>query len=203
MKFRFCGDGDCPDWVLAEIISKLSTLTAENLEKLAGLVAKRIIDDNLDEDDIKICIGTDSYEGKSAIACVHFLLVNAARHNVAESVFNEEIQQLGLPKDHAAAVSRVLTANATSIRQKLVDKAFKINELTSVRYISPTEDTKTINCATFEIKLSDEVVNDLPEECTTHIVNMSYENVKALLEELKIAQDLIQQNSIEEWSGAS
>lgn len=42
-KFRFCGDGDCPDWVLAEIISTLSNLSVENVEQLAQLVAKRII----------------------------------------------------------------------------------------------------------------------------------------------------------------
>lgn len=41
-KFRFCGEGDCPDWVLAEIISTLSNLSVENLEQLAQLVAKRI-----------------------------------------------------------------------------------------------------------------------------------------------------------------
>lgn len=41
-KFRFCGEGDCPDWVLAEIISTLSNLSIENLEQLSDLVAQRI-----------------------------------------------------------------------------------------------------------------------------------------------------------------
>lgn len=41
-KFRFCGDGDCPDWVLAEIISTLSNLSVDNLEQLAQIVAKCI-----------------------------------------------------------------------------------------------------------------------------------------------------------------
>lgn len=47
-KFRFCGDGDCPDWVLGEIISTLSVLEANKLKALADLVAKKILGQDFD-----------------------------------------------------------------------------------------------------------------------------------------------------------
>lgn len=47
-KFRFCGDGDCPDWVLGEIISTLSVLEANKLKTLADMVAKKILGENFD-----------------------------------------------------------------------------------------------------------------------------------------------------------
>lgn len=42
-KFRFCGDGDCPDWVLAEIYSSLSVLSSVKLKILTQMVAKSLL----------------------------------------------------------------------------------------------------------------------------------------------------------------
>lgn len=44
---------------------------------------------------------------KSAFACLRFLVVNATRYGTDSATFNEEMQQLGLPKEHSAAVCRV------------------------------------------------------------------------------------------------
>lgn len=46
-KFRFCGEIDCPDWVLAEIHSSLSPLTSDKLEILTQLVANSILGDEI------------------------------------------------------------------------------------------------------------------------------------------------------------
>ncbi|XP_053954306.1 COMM domain-containing protein 4 [Anastrepha ludens] len=196
MKFRFCGDGDCPDWVLAEIISTLSVLSAKDLESLAELVAKRIIGQQLEESVVKSLTADISTDGKSAVACIHFLLINASRHAISESVFSEEIQQLGLPKEHAASMCRVLATNVTAIRQRLREKAFRINELSSVCYIPPAADSpaNTVGCAQFELKISQELIDGLPED-TTHVLNIEHANVHALLEELKEVRTTLQQYS--------
>lgn len=75
-------------------------------------------------------------DGKSAVACIHFLLINASRHAVSEAVFSEEIQQLGLPKEHAASMCRVLAANVTQICQRLQDKAFRSEYFTFIKNMS-------------------------------------------------------------------
>uniref|UniRef100_A0A1A9W8F2 COMM domain-containing protein n=1 Tax=Glossina brevipalpis TaxID=37001 RepID=A0A1A9W8F2_9MUSC len=187
-KFRFCGDGDCPDWVLGEIIFSLSTMEAEKLESLAELVAKKILGEDFDESLIKSLTAPILNDGKSAIACIHLLLNNAARHSVTESVFNEEIQQLGLPKQHAEAMCRVLSNYATAIRQRLIDKAFRINELSAVQYIGPAD--AGINCSTLELKISQELVDGLPQN-STHIINIDNSQLRVLLEELKYARDIM------------
>ncbi|XP_022211330.1 COMM domain-containing protein 4 isoform X2 [Drosophila obscura] len=189
-KFRFCGEGDCPDWVLAEIISTLSNLSIENLEKLSDLVAQRICGGTFEESAIKLLTSTLTNEGKTAVACIHFMLINASRYNCTESIFGEEIQQLGLPKDHAAAMCRVLQKHSGSIRQKLIDKAFRINELQSVRNVTSPGETPA-NCATLELKISQELVDGLPQD-TTHIVNLERSHMMALLAELKVARDIME-----------
>ncbi|XP_037721867.1 COMM domain-containing protein 4 isoform X2 [Drosophila subpulchrella] len=190
MKFRFCGEGDCPDWVLAEIISTLSNLTIENLEQLSDLVALRICGQTFEESKIKSLTSTLTNEGKTAVACIHFMLINAARYSCTESIFGEEIQQLGLPKDHAAAMCRVLQKHSAAIRQTLIDKAFKINELQSVRDITSPGQTPP-NYTTLELKISQELVDGLPKD-TTHVVNIDRAQAKALLAELKLARDVMQ-----------
>ncbi|XP_030384966.1 COMM domain-containing protein 4 [Scaptodrosophila lebanonensis] len=190
MKFRFCGEGDCPDWVLAEIISTLSNLSVSNLEELAELVAKRISGHEFEESKIRALTSSVSNDGKTAVACLHFMLVNAARYSCSEAVFGEEIQQLGLPKDHAAAMCRVLEKHSVSIREKLQTKAFKINELQSVRNVT-SQDSTPSDCFTLELKISQELVDGLPQD-TTHTLNIERAQLKALLEEMKVARDLME-----------
>lgn len=61
---------------------------------------------------------------KTIVSCLHFLISNAARFNTSENVFNEEIQQLGLPKGHAEAITSVLSKYADGIRDHLKTKSF-------------------------------------------------------------------------------
>ncbi|XP_062133317.1 COMM domain-containing protein 4 isoform X1 [Drosophila sulfurigaster albostrigata] len=189
MKFRFCCEGDCPDWVLAEIISTLSNLSIDNLEQLAQLVAKRITGEPFEESAIRTLTSGVTDDGKTAVACVHYMLTNAARYGCSEKIFNVEIQQLGLPKDHAAAMCRVLHTHADAIRQKLIDKAFRINELQSVRNVTSLGETPQ-NCATLELKISQELVDGLPKD-TTHTVNIECAQLGALLDEMKLARDIM------------
>ncbi|KAH8404478.1 hypothetical protein KR222_006165, partial [Zaprionus bogoriensis] len=188
-KFRFCGEGDCPDWVLAEIISTLSNLSVEQLEQLAQLVARRISGEQFEETAVRSLTASVTNDGKTAVACVHYMLSNAARYSCSESSFGEEIQQLGLPKEHAAAMCRVLQAHAAAIRQKLIDKSFRINELQSVRNATSLGETPP-NCATLELKISQELVDGLPTD-TTHILNIECAQLATLLEEMKQARDVM------------
>lgn len=80
---------------------------------------------NSQEDGVRSITSSLEDDGKSAVACINFLLISAARHSTEGSVFNEELQQLGLPKDHAASMCSVLSNYSAQIRKKLMDLSLK------------------------------------------------------------------------------
>ncbi|KAI2575263.1 COMMD4 isoform 8 [Pan troglodytes] len=48
MRFRFCGDLDCPDWVLAEI-STLAKMSSVKLRLLCSQVLKELLGQGIDD----------------------------------------------------------------------------------------------------------------------------------------------------------
>ncbi|KAL2790865.1 COMM domain-containing protein 4 isoform 7 [Daubentonia madagascariensis] len=107
MRFRFCGDLDCPDWVLAEI----STL-AKIYEKILKLTA-----------DAKF----ESGDVKATVAVLSFILSSAAKHSVDGESLSSELQQLGLPKEHAASLCRCYEEKQSPLQEHL--RACSLREL--------------------------------------------------------------------------
>lgn len=58
----------------------------------------------------------------------------------------------------------------------------------SLRFLPPSPDS--INCSRFELKISQELVNGLPQN-TTHVLNIDNAQLRVLLEELKYARDVM------------
>ncbi|XP_055856761.1 COMM domain-containing protein 4 [Episyrphus balteatus] len=194
MKFRFCGDGDCPDWILAEIISTLSVLDSKKFMDLASIVAKKIIGEPFEESGVRSITSTLEDDGKSAVACINYLLISAARHSTDGTVFNEELQQLGLPKDHAAVMCRVLSDYSAPIRKKLMGLSLKINELGSVSFNKPDN---TIDCVQLELEVLQELNGaGLPMD-VIHKVNIDSANLRALLKDMKEAREIIREYDFE------
>ncbi|XP_055370998.1 COMM domain-containing protein 4 [Condylostylus longicornis] len=197
MKFRFCGDCDCPDWVLSEIHCTLSTLSAIKLRILASEVAKSIIDGCMgNEEKIKDMFESSNdglRSAKSAIACVRFLLINASENNADEATFNEELQQLGLPKEHSLSICRVHAESVNPIKKKLLEQKFNINELISV---SGTLNKDAIDCCALEFKIKDELHDGVPKD-TTHKINIHKADVTILLNNLKEMRNLMDSYNFE------
>ncbi|XP_019869219.1 COMM domain-containing protein 4 [Aethina tumida] len=178
MKFRFCGDADCPDWVLEEIntLSRLSSVKVKllcqavitgilkppfNVEKAEKLFA----DSKLDSDiDLKACI-----------ACLTYIIVSAARFNCDGSALHSELQQLGLPREHSTSIKRVTDDQITNLAAKFRGCSLKVNPLNK---ISINVDS-TIKCALMDLTINNE---NQKITLTPHTVNV-------LLEELKIVRN--------------
>lgn len=62
---------------------------------------------------------------KSSFACIRFLIVNAIRFNTDDATLNEELQQLGLPKEHSSAMCRVMTDHHQAIKEHLIETSLK------------------------------------------------------------------------------
>nr|XP_055134327.1 COMM domain-containing protein 4 isoform X3 [Symphalangus syndactylus] len=101
MRFRFCGDLDCPDWVLAEI-STLAKMSSVKLRLLCSQVLKELLGQGIDYEKILKLTADAKFESgdvKATVAVLSFILSSAAKHSVDGESLSSELQQLGLPKE--------------------------------------------------------------------------------------------------------
>uniref|UniRef100_A0ACB8E531 COMM domain-containing protein 4 n=1 Tax=Sphaerodactylus townsendi TaxID=933632 RepID=A0ACB8E531_9SAUR len=104
MRFRFCGDLDCPDWVLAEI-STLAKISSVKLKLICAQVLKDLLGEGIDYEKILKLTSDAKLESgdvKATIAVLNFILSSAAKHNVDSESLSSELQQLGLPKGESS-----------------------------------------------------------------------------------------------------
>lgn len=136
MKFRFCGDLDCPDWLLAEIAT-LSKVTAVRMKLLLKQVVSYMLTGEIEYDKVtkltKESLGGDS-DTKGAVSALHFVLSNSAKHDIEETTLQLEVQQLGLPKENADAVARAFRDSKDALRTRFAEQAFRVNSLRSMEW---------------------------------------------------------------------
>nr|XP_045594893.1 COMM domain-containing protein 4-like [Procambarus clarkii] len=128
MRFRFCWDIDCPDWLLAEIAT-LSKLSSVKLRLLAAAVAKSCYGPALSHEVIEKIRSDATLERSQAhavVAAIRWVLESAAGAVVAAGVLDSELQQLGLPKEHAAALTKVYSDHHHELLRRLHDTSLKV-----------------------------------------------------------------------------
>ena len=134
MKFRFCGGRDCPDWLLAEI-STISRLTSIKTKLICGQVSQALIaekkQDQVPDHDKLTKLTSDAKfsvaDIQATIAALNFILTSAAKYDCdVESVINE-LQQLGLPKEHSTTIGKVFGERKVVLRDCLQQKSLKIS----------------------------------------------------------------------------
>jgi hypothetical protein len=76
----------------------------------------------------------ESHEVKGAVAALHFIFLSSARYDVAEETLVEELQQLGLPKEHTEALVVALRDGRAPLRQHLADASLRLSKLESLRW---------------------------------------------------------------------
>lgn len=154
---------------------------------------------------------------KSAISCIRYLLVNAARFQADETTFSTELQQLGLPIEHSAAICRVFGEHNDNIQKHLIETSFTgkiyikiiefsvdlinqtigflvlVNELEDMSYDIPKE---TIDCACITFKLKNQLIDGVPTQ-TTHNINITKSDIKILLKELKTVRDVMDESNLD------
>ncbi|XP_077794785.1 COMM domain-containing protein 4-like [Macaca mulatta] len=106
-RFRFCGDLDRRDWVLAEI-SHLSPWY-ENILKLKA--------------DAKFEYGNV----KATVAVLSFILSSAAKHSVDGGWLSSELQQLGLPKKHVASLCHSYEEKQSPLQKHLGSATYAVS----------------------------------------------------------------------------
>eukprot|EP00301_Raphidiophrys_heterophryoidea_P001862 c10880_g2_i1.p1 GENE.c10880_g2_i1~~c10880_g2_i1.p1 ORF type:complete len:208 (-),score=47.83 c10880_g2_i1:36-659(-) len=134
MKFHFCGDLDCPDWLLQEI-ALLSKISAVKMRLLCAEVATGIQEGNLNFDKVYKYTADAKFghgEVKASVAALRFIIVSASRFDVSPSTLAKELQQLGLPKEHSDGLCKMFSDKKDHITAALHRSSLKLPRVTSV-----------------------------------------------------------------------
>ncbi len=135
MKFKFCGNVDCPDWLITEIIY-LSKITPVKLRILGNLICKYIMKEGDTQKINKILeeMNLSPEEITIVISSLCFIIKSSGKFNVDDLILSQELQQLGLPQDNADAISKVYKKNKDILRNFLKEDIFSFNKINDVHY---------------------------------------------------------------------
>nr|CAH7722837.1 unnamed protein product [Callosobruchus chinensis] len=133
MRFRFCGEGDCPDWVLMEMNS-LSKLQAAQLKSLCEIVVAGLISPpiNMKKAEQLLSGATldDDIDLKACIACLNFIISSTSRFNCDGNALQSELQQLGLPREHSTVIKRIVESQLKTLISTFKTQTLRFNNLT-------------------------------------------------------------------------
>ncbi|CAK8698499.1 COMM domain-containing protein 4-like [Clavelina lepadiformis] len=193
MRFRFCGDLDCPDWVLAEI-NILARLTSVKMKLLVGQVIKGLLEEGIDFDKVEKITSDAKYDVgdiKASIAGLQFILSSAAKHDVEGDTLSSELQQLGLPKEHSLGLCKTYESKLAALRQEFLRKSFrKTSCLQNVDWkINPTTGATKNRTIDFRLILKD------PTTGKNEVIEITANETKfqVLLHEMKQVQSQMHQ----------
>ncbi|XP_072291036.1 COMM domain-containing protein 4 [Eucyclogobius newberryi] len=195
MRFRFCGDLDCPDWVLAEI-STLAKLSSVKMKLLCAQVLKDLLGEGIDYDKVTKLTADAKFESgdiKAGVAVLSFILSNAAKHDVDCESLSSELQQLGLPKEHTTGLCKSYEDKHSALREKLKEMSLRSGRLEAISwrvdYTLSSSELKDVNEPSVQLKL--QVQGAESGESETTVVSVSADKFRVLLCELKQAQSLM------------
>lgn len=199
MRFHFCGELDCPDWVLAEI-NTLSKLSSIKVKLLCGHVIKDLLGESIDFDKIMKLTADAKFElgdVKACVAVISLIVSNAAKFDVAGEILSNELQQLGLPKEHATALVKVYEDNAANVRLELIKKSLRLSSLESVDwrvdYVLGSSLLKEVGEPFVQLRLKIRNTDD-PSQLESLAFSLTADKFQVLLSDLKQAADIV--NSI-------
>mmetsp|Transcript_34589 Transcript_34589/g.86916 ORF Transcript_34589/g.86916 Transcript_34589/m.86916 type:complete len:174 (-) Transcript_34589:27-548(-) len=144
---------------------------------------------NMDISDLKACI-----------AVLNFVFSNAAKYDAEVSVIGDELQQLGLPKEHASAIVGSYSANRGDLRAAFLARRLQLPKLKKidwrVDYVLGSSTLKEVNEPSVQLRIDCTALDS--DVVTPHAFEMTYGKLGVLLQELKTARGLMDALRLEE-----
>uniref|UniRef100_A0A1B6KQB3 COMM domain-containing protein n=1 Tax=Graphocephala atropunctata TaxID=36148 RepID=A0A1B6KQB3_9HEMI len=136
MRFRFCGDGDCPDWILAQI-NTLARTSSIKMKLLCQVVAESIVSETpINYEKAKKLTSDakfDEEEVKAAVSALTYILTSTAKYGVSEAILSNELQQIGFPREHGQALCRVYSDQEAALTGHLRKVSLRTARLVDVK----------------------------------------------------------------------
>ena len=120
MRFKFCGNIDCPDWLITEI-TYLTKFTSVKLRIISNQICRFIINKGANIQDLKKILdemNLNEQESKIVISVLDFIFRNSAKFDVEDIALSQELQQLGLPQENAESISKVFKNQKLKFKNK-------------------------------------------------------------------------------------
>ena len=136
MRFKFCGNIDCPDWLITEI-TYLTKFTSVKLRIISNQICRFIINKGSNIQDLKKILdemNLNEQESKIVISVLDFIFRNSAKFDVEDIALNQELQQLGLPQENADSISKVFKNQKLKLREFLKGDIFSFNIINDVNF---------------------------------------------------------------------
>mmetsp|Transcript_58 Transcript_58/g.50 ORF Transcript_58/g.50 Transcript_58/m.50 type:complete len:219 (+) Transcript_58:1-657(+) len=126
MKFKFCGNIDCPEWLITEI-TYLNKINAVKLRIISNNVSTAMAGGNKTYDQsIKMLeeMNFSKEESNVIVGVLYFIIRSSVKFEVDSVVLNQELQQLGLPQENADSIAKVYKNNIKTLKAKLIEETF-------------------------------------------------------------------------------
>lgn len=136
MRFKFCGNLDCPDWLITEIIF-LTKISAVKLRIICNQMVNFIINKGKNLSSIiKILEDMNMSYSDSliVISVIEFILSSSAKFDVDDLILNQELLQLGLPQENCDSISKVFKLKKTNLREFLYKNIFNFNLIEDIQF---------------------------------------------------------------------
>ncbi|XP_047651622.1 COMM domain-containing protein 4 isoform X1 [Phacochoerus africanus] len=113
----------------------LSLQSSVKLRLLCSQVLKDLLGQGIDYEKILKLTADARFESgdvKATVAVLSFILSSAAKHSVDGESLSSELQQLGLPKEHAASLCRCYEEKQSPLQEHLRACSLRVNRLAGV-----------------------------------------------------------------------
>ena len=93
MKFEFCGNIDCPEWVLSEVV-QLNKISSGKIKQILQQIIRKIYGQPYDHDKLlKLCKdqNMNADDTQCLLAVIEFILSQAGKYMVTEQILNKDM----------------------------------------------------------------------------------------------------------------
>ncbi len=135
MKFRFCGNVDCPEWFISEIVY-LYKVNAIKIRIISTSIVQSILSNTYFSKAEKILeeMSFSEKEAKIIIASLFFIFKSSAKFEIDSLVLNQELQMLGLPLENIESIVKVYKLNEINLRDFFYKQTFSEKTADSIKY---------------------------------------------------------------------
>jgi len=136
MRFEFCGNIDCPEWVLSEVV-QLNKISAIKLKLVLQQILRKIMGQPYDQEKlVKLCKDQklSSDDTRCLLSLIEFILTQAAKHQVSEQAFSKDLLQMGIAIENANAIVKVYQENLDALVKSLKQQTLRVSQINSMTY---------------------------------------------------------------------